>query len=103
MINFHYYNSLKWRSQTIKFEARAIRTPNRLIWSQTRYRCAIAPCEYLLGEIARFRPRAIAMREEQIERYTPGRTRTCNLWIRSPTRYPLRHKGFVYKTIERDP
>ena len=24
-------------------EARAIRTPNRLIWSQTRYRCAIAP------------------------------------------------------------
>ena len=24
---------------------------------------------------------------------TPGRTRTCNLWIRSPTRYPLRHKG----------
>ena len=26
-----------------KNEARAIRTPNRLIWSQTRYRCAIAP------------------------------------------------------------
>jgi hypothetical protein len=26
-----------------KHEARAIRTPNRLIWSQTRYRCAIAP------------------------------------------------------------
>jgi hypothetical protein len=26
-----------------KIEARAIRTPNRLIWSQTRYRCAIAP------------------------------------------------------------
>ena len=24
---------------------------------------------------------------------TPGRTRTCNLWIRSPTRYPLRHEG----------
>ncbi len=24
-------------------EAREIRTPNLLIWSQTRYRCAIAP------------------------------------------------------------
>ena len=31
-------------------EARAIRTPNRLIWSQTRYRCAIAP-QFLLFEI----------------------------------------------------
>ena len=27
------------------------------------------------------------------QKTTPGRTRTCNLWIRSPTRYPLRHKG----------
>ena len=26
-----------------KYEARAIRTPNLLIWSQTRYHCAIAP------------------------------------------------------------
>ena len=26
---------------------------------------------------------------------TPGRTRTCNLWIRSPTRYPLRHEGLL--------
>ena len=25
---------------------------------------------------------------------TPDRTRTGNLWIRSPTRYPLRHGGF---------
>ena len=34
----------KQKSRTIpKNEARAIRTPNRLIWSQTRYRCAIAP------------------------------------------------------------
>ena len=23
----------------------------------------------------------------------PGRIRTCNLWIRSPTRYPLRHRS----------
>ena len=29
-------------------EAREIRTPNLLIWSQTRCRCAIAPLEYLL-------------------------------------------------------
>ena len=29
----------------LKSEARAIRTPNRLIWSQTRYRCAIAPLQ----------------------------------------------------------
>ena len=27
----------------VKDEAREIRTPNLLIWSQTRYRCAIAP------------------------------------------------------------
>ena len=27
------------------FEAREIRTPNLLIWSQTRYRCAIAPLQ----------------------------------------------------------
>ena len=27
-------------------------------------------------------------------KYTPGRTRTGNLWIRSPTRYPLRHGGW---------
>ena len=27
-----------------KNEPRAIRTPNRLIWSQTRYRCAMDPC-----------------------------------------------------------
>ncbi len=28
---------------TLANEAREIRTPNLLIWSQTRYRCAIAP------------------------------------------------------------
>ena len=27
-----------------KTEPREIRTPNRLIWSQTRYRCAMDPC-----------------------------------------------------------
>ena len=34
-----------------KSEARAIRTPNRLIWSQTRYRCAIAPLDELEGRL----------------------------------------------------
>ena len=27
------------------------------------------------------------------QKATPGGTRTHNLWIRSPTRYPLRHWG----------
>ena len=31
------------RSEASQSEARAIRTPNLLIWSQTRYHCAIAP------------------------------------------------------------
>ena len=31
-------------AHTEKNEPRAIRTPNRLIWSQTRYRCAMDPC-----------------------------------------------------------
>ena len=31
------------RFELAKSEAREIRTPNRLIWSQTRYRCAMAP------------------------------------------------------------
>ena len=30
------------------------------------------------------------------QKNTPGRTRTCNLRIRSPTRYPLRHEGFSW-------
>ena len=33
-----------WANRWIKNEAREIRTPNLLIWSQTRCRCAIAPC-----------------------------------------------------------
>ena len=39
-------NVLLWRFQTNQlgeYEAREIRTPNLLIWSQTRCRCAIAP------------------------------------------------------------
>ena len=28
-----------------------------------------------------------------LTKITPCRTRTYNLWIRSPTRYPLRHEG----------
>ena len=28
----------------LKYEGRETRTPNLLIWSQTRYRCAIPPC-----------------------------------------------------------
>ena len=29
------------------------------------------------------------------QKATPGGTRTHNLWIRSPTRYPLRHWGLA--------
>jgi hypothetical protein len=40
-------------------EARAIRTPNRLIWSQTRYRCAIAPRYQFLSKRALISSEAI--------------------------------------------
>ena len=33
----------------------------------------------------------------KLKQTTPDRTRTGNLWIRSPTRYPLRHAGFSPK------
>jgi hypothetical protein len=36
------------------------------------------------------------MRFSQQPIFTPSRTRTYNLWIRSPTRYPLRHKGLCF-------
>ena len=36
-------SSLETLSRLYKIDPRAIRTPNRLIWSQTRYRCAIEP------------------------------------------------------------
>ena len=41
-----------------------------------------------------------------LEENTPDRTRTGNLWIRSPTRYPLRHGGLlirVFRTTLDDP
>ena len=33
--------------------------------------------------------------DDSIKIYTPGGTRTHSLRIRSPTRYPLRHKGWL--------
>ena len=33
------------------------------------------------------------------QKATPGGTRTHNLWIRSPTRYPLRHWGLTRVTF----
>jgi hypothetical protein len=33
-----------------KHEGREIRTPNLLIWSQTRYRCAIPPLHLTPGD-----------------------------------------------------
>ena len=48
--------SVKWQS-----EAREIRTPNLLIWSQTRYRCAIAPV------IAWFHPQWLAAPWETLD------------------------------------
>ena len=36
-----------------------------------------------------------AIRASVSKNFTPGGTRTHNLWIRSPTRYPLRHWGLT--------
>ena len=143
-------------------EAREIRTPNLLIWSQTRYCCAIAPmmleslrrfnsfftrapvecacsqetsntkalpgrlelptlrltasrsnqlsygsrCLAFQSQTAfnRFRKGSVEPSLQFLHRYAantlcdvqqidPGRTRTCNLWFRRPTPYPLGHRA----------
>ena len=35
--------------------------------------------------------------ENKTSRFTPGGTRTHNLWIRSPTPYPLGHRGWWFE------
>ena len=63
-------------------EAREIRTPNLLIWSQTRCRCAIAPCFDMrkpLSESCRrqaqdamwaSRPRAVVLLDDACQRWS---------------------------------
>ena len=57
-------------------------TFNHLNWNRsTTYVWPFIPNLYILSKLAKI--------------LTPGGTRTHNLWIRSPTRYPLRHWGLA--------
>ena len=49
--DFDFLQVPRMESATKENEAREIRTPNLLIWSQTRYRCAIAPHAFTFHEL----------------------------------------------------
>ena len=55
-------------------------------------KCSVVSCTvgYFKGVTNMLRPIVL---DDSIKICTPGGTRTHSLRIRSPTRYPLRHKG----------
>ncbi|KFG36916.1 hypothetical protein TGP89_420040 [Toxoplasma gondii p89] len=67
---------------------RGARTALKKEWKNTQNDLCFPP------EILRSKREKRDEKSEKSERSTPGGTRTRNLWIRSPTRYPLRHKGW---------
>ena len=72
---------------------------SRVAGQQTR-RCALSSC-VALSDRCRSAKQHVAkrtspmrvLRREGVHGHDPGRTRTCNLWFRRPTPYPLGHRA----------